>query len=231
MKLALMQPYIFPYIGYYQLAFDADTFVFYDDVNFINRGYINRNSILSAGKALRFTVPLIGASQNKLIKDIDCGTDVKKILKTISQSYAKAPYFNDVMPLVESVITSEERNLAKVASDSVKQVFDYLGIEKNYIDSSSLDYDRDLDKVEKIYDICRATGADTYVNAPGGRELYDSDEFEKQNIELWFIEKESDAYAQGNCPEFVDNLSMIDVLMWNDKASVVELLKQYRLAK
>ncbi|MDR6194877.1 WbqC family protein [Siphonobacter sp. SORGH_AS_0500] len=101
MTLAIMQPYLFPYIGYFQLLNAVDKFVIYDDVAFINRGWINRNSILNNGKAQLFTVPLKEASQNKLIHEISIDTDQKwrdKLLKTIQQNYKKAPHFAAVFP-------------------------------------------------------------------------------------------------------------------------------------
>src|SRR3954471_16575208 len=103
MSIAIMQPYFFPYIGYFQLVHTADVFVFYDDVNFINRGWINRNRILLNGKDWMFTIPCNDASQNKLIKDITVQADVKgmqKMLTTIQTAYKKAPYFADVYPII-----------------------------------------------------------------------------------------------------------------------------------
>ena len=105
MTLAIMQPYLFPYIGYWQLLNAVDTFVLYDDVNYINKGYINRNSILVDGKAQQFTLELINASQNKLINEIEIGNNSKKLLKTITQSYIKAPFFEDIITLIEEILT------------------------------------------------------------------------------------------------------------------------------
>lgn len=109
MTLAIMQPYLFPYIGYWQLINAVDTFVIYDDVNFIKQGYINRNSILSNGKSQQFTLELIGASSNKLIKEIEIGNNANKILKTIKQSYIKAPLFENVIILLEEILTNKEK--------------------------------------------------------------------------------------------------------------------------
>lgn len=227
MKAAIMQPYLFPYLGYYQLANSVDTFVFFDDVNFIKRGYINRNNILFNGESFRFTLPLISASQNKLIKDIDCCDNNDKLLRTIKQAYTNAPYYREVIALVESVICSEERNLAYIASKSIKVVFDYLGLSKDFIYSSDIDYNRDVSGEEKIIDICMQLSVNKYINPIGGVELYNKDNFLSKGLDLDFIEKESILYKQ-NSDEFIDNLSIIDVLMWNSKEEVIELLKKYR---
>lgn len=228
MKIAIMQPYIFPYIGYYQLVYSVDTFVFYDDVNFINRGYVNRNNILVNGEVKLFTVPLVKASQNKKILDINCQENVSKVIKTIHQSYSKAPYFNAVMPIVEKVLTSENRNLSYISVSSIKTVFEYLGIEKKFILSSSLTYDRSESAAGKLISICKLFNSDNYINSIGGVSLYNKDYFSLQGINLEFIKKENTIYTQ--CKnDFIDNLSMLDVMMWCSKEDVIKLLGQYRM--
>lgn len=228
MKIAVMQPYIFPYIGYYQLVYSVDTFVFYDDVNFINRGYVNRNNILVNGEVKLFTIPLIKASQNKKILDIYCQENVSKIIKTIHQSYSKAPYFNAVMPIVEKVLTSENRSLSYISSSSIKAVFEYLGIEREFILSSSLTYDRSEPAADKLISICKLFNSDSYINSIGGMSLYNKDYFSLQGINLEFIKKENTIYTQYES-DFVDNLSMLDVMMWCSKDNIIKLLGQYRI--
>ena len=112
MRCAVMQPYIFPYIGYFQLACSVDYFVFYDDVNFIKRGFINRNNILANGAPLRITFPVVGASQNKLISELEFSLETQKLESTIHQNYSKAPYYRSVMPLIESTLHYNNRNIA-----------------------------------------------------------------------------------------------------------------------
>lgn len=228
MSYAVMQPYLFPYLGYYQLVNSVNTFVFYDDVNFIKRGYINRNNILSNGKPLRFTVPVINASQNKLIKDLNFDDNIKKVLKTIAQSYKKAPYFKDVYPLVEIVLSSENRALEHLCGKSVTLVFEYLGIKKNFYYSSELEYNRDLAAADKLIEIGNKLEMIDYVNSPGGKALYTKEYFSSKNINLSFIEIEKYEYSQ-NAEEFIPHLSMIDVLMWNSPEQVKLLLKKYKL--
>ena len=83
MTVAIMQPYLFPYIGYWQLIHAVDTFVIFDDVNYIKKGYINRNNILVNGQKQTFTLELMSASQNKLINDIDIGNNIEKVMESI----------------------------------------------------------------------------------------------------------------------------------------------------
>lgn len=115
MKLAIMQPYFFPYIGYFQLIHAVDKFIILDDVNYINRGWINRNKIIINGEAKWFTLSLDKASQNKLIKEINISSkDVfhEKLLKTLKIFYGKAPYFNQVYDLLNKLFKIENYNLS-----------------------------------------------------------------------------------------------------------------------
>ena len=109
MNLAVMQPYLFPYIGYWQLIDAVDIFIIYDDVNFIKRGYINRNNILENKTSQLITLELIGASQNKRINEISIGNNVNKLLKTLKQNYLKAPFYKDVFPVLEEILNNEEK--------------------------------------------------------------------------------------------------------------------------
>lgn len=228
MTFAVMQPYLFPYLGYYQLVSAVDKFVFYDDVTFIKGGYINRNNILSNGKAQRFTVPVPGMSSNKLINELCFDKNTKKIIKSIEQNYKKAPYFEYVFPLIESVLNSEIRTLEHVCSKSITRVFEYLGIKKDFYLSSELEYNRKLNSAKKLIEIAKNLQETKYINSPGGIELYSKTHFMNHDIELLFIKMKELSYVQ-NQDDFVPNLSMIDVLMWNDKLKVKCMLSQYDL--
>lgn len=230
MILGLMQPYIFPYLGYYQLVNSVDRFVFYDDVTYIKGGYINRNLIKVNNKKQRFTVPLIGASSNVMICAVLCSDKLRKLLTTIEQAYCKAPYFNDIYPLIKETLLSEERRLSVVAAKSIELVFKYLEIEKELYFSSDLAYDRTLSATDKIIDICKIMNCNKYINSYGGINLYDQSYFKDNSICLNFIRKnEMHSYQNNTDSEFIDNLSMIDILMWNSKEQVCEMLLNYEL--
>ena len=211
-----MQPYLFSYIGYWQLINAVDTFVIFDDVNFIKKGYINRNSILVGGKSQQITLELIGASQNKLINEIKVGNNSQKLLKTIEMSYKKAPYFDNVFSIIEDILNQEESNLAKFIGYSLQKISNYLEIDTKFIYSSSIEEDNSLKAQNKILDICKKLDATDYINAIGGKELYDKDKFEKQNIKLNFLEPEIQKYMQLES-EFISYLSIIDIIMFNNK--------------
>lgn len=228
MIAAVMQPYLFPYLGYYQLAFAVDKFVLYDDVNFIKRGYINRNNILVDGKAQRFTIAVPGNSQNKTIKSLEFSGDTKKFLTTIKHAYCKAPCFDSVYRIIEEVIKDNDRSISNICYKSIRLVFEYLGIKKDLLLSSELDYNLDASAADRLIDITKRLGCSQYINSIGGTSLYEKRYFEKYGVTLNFISMYDISYPQ-NINGHVPNLSIIDVLMWNNKENVRSLLTKYEL--
>ncbi|RAI12644.1 MAG: hypothetical protein DKM23_03675 [Candidatus Melainabacteria bacterium] len=226
-----MQPYFFPYLGYYQMLSAVDKFVLLDDVNFIMRGYINRNSILLNGQAHKFSIPLEKPSQNKLINETKLNfltKDKENFLKTITMAYKKAPFFNDFYPVLENIVNNDENDLTKYLKYSFEKIKDYLQIDTEILLSSKIEKDNSLRAQDRIIEINKQLASTQYINAIGGQELYNKADFTKNNIQLNFIKMSNIEYKQFN-NEFVPNLSMIDVLMFNSKEKIKELLKQYEL--
>lgn len=226
-----MQPYFLPYIGYWQLLNVVDKYVIYDDVNYINRGWINRNRILLNSKDKMITLSLKEVSQNKLIKEIELLNNEKereKLLKTISQSYKKAPFYDEVYPLIEEILNFKEINLEKFLENSIKKIIEYLEIDTTILISSEIEKDNMLKGKNKILDICKNLGASEYYNAIGGQELYSYEEFNKEGIKLKFLKSGNIEYKQFK-NEFIPNLSIIDVMMFNSKEKIKEFLNNYTL--
>lgn len=231
MKIAIMQPYIYPYIGYFQLINSVDKFVILDDVNYINKGWINRNNILVNGKSNLFTIPLKEASQNKKISEILISDDVNwetKFLKTVLLSYKKAPFFGIVYPVIEEITNSSKTNISKFNLQAIERICQYLEINTKIVPSSSIYENDHLKAQDKIIDICIQENASIYVNPIGGIELYNKQDFINNELELFFIKSKNILYKQFN-NEFVAWLSIIDVLMFNSKEEVAGLLNQYEL--
>ncbi|MBS4768414.1 WbqC family protein [Turicimonas muris] len=231
MKLGVMQPYFFPYLPYWQLIKAVDLFVVYDDVTYIKNGYINRNSILVNGSPSIFTVPLSKASSFKKINEIERINDCKtssKLLKTVQMAYKKAPFFKDVFPLVEDFFLSTEPNIVYPLVRQIRNVSSYLNIQTPIILSSSLTKDDTLAGQEKIIDICKRLNASTYINAIGGRTLYEKEKFKDQGLELFFLKGNQHSYKQFK-NSFVPNLSILDILMFNSKEEVIRRLEDYEL--
>jgi hypothetical protein len=230
MRLAIMQPYVFPYIGYFQLINTVDKFVILDDVNYIMRGWINRNSILVNGNEHLFSVPVKKASQNNLIFECELGEYKWKIkfLKTLEFSYKKAPYYKDCINIISSILLNDEKNLSTWLTFQIKQICSYLNIKTLIVESSRLYSNQHLKAQTRIIDICSQEKATVYYNSIGGRELYNSMEFGKNNIELKFLKAVPVSYPQGNS-EFVPFLSIIDVMMFNSVNSIQEMLNKFEL--
>ena len=231
MKISIMQPYLFPYLGYWQMIASADKFVLFDDVNYIVRGWINRNNILMNGQAHLFTLPLNGASPNKLIRDLTLQNNVKdrnKLLRSLECSYRKAPMFQTVFPIIAGIVSNGEENLVAYLLFQFREIYRYLGIEDNMLLSSEIPQDPTLKAQNKIMGICKYLHADHYVNAIGGQSLYDRKYFEAEGIKLSFIKMNDISYRQYGGP-FVPFLSIIDVLMFNTVEETRKLLNEYTL--
>ena len=221
MKLAIMQPYFFPYIGYWQLINAVDTFVIYDDVNFIKGGWINRNRILVNKQECMLTLPLEKSSPNKLINKITLGGGLEKLIKTFSMAYKQAPHFGATMPLIEEILCNPATNLSLFLESSIRKICDYIGIQTKIVVSSGIEKNNSLRSQEKILDICIRLKANQYINAIGGQDLYDAATFNEHGIKLKFIQPLPLVYKQfGN--SFISSLSIIDVLMFNDRDAILE---------
>ena len=230
-KIAIMQPYFFPYLGYWQLINAVDEFVLLDDVNFIMRGYINRNNILLNKDKYLFSIPLNKPSQNKLIKDTDLNfsKDLKdKFIKTIQMAYKKAPYYGKFFPVLESIIYFETLDLTSYIENSIRKTLTYLNIEKTIKRSSLIKKNNELKAQYRIIEINKKLHSNIYINAIGGQELYDKSEFLSNNIDLKFIKMNNIEYKQFN-GEFIPNLSFIDVLMFNSPDEINKMLNLYEL--
>jgi hypothetical protein len=230
-RIAIMQPYIFPYIGYFQMIGAVNIFVFYDDVNFIKKGWINRNRILLNGADHLFTVPLEKASQNKLICETRISPDKKelsKILNTMEVAYSKAPFFEPVMGIVKSVLSKDYVYIHQLAHESISAFCDYLDIKTNLKSSVGAYNNIELKKGDRLIDICHQEGILDYVNAPGGMSLYTNEYFLERGINLSFIKSKPVEYKQF-ANSFVPWLSIIDVAMFNKPDTIKEFVNAYEL--
>ena len=236
MKTAgIWQPYLFPYIGYYQLIGAVDVFVVYDDVNFIKGGWINRNQILGAapGSKLMFTLPLSGASPNLRIGDIEVDARQlpmfhNKFTKTLRQLYRKAPHLEQVLALTDRCFGYEDLRLGHFLNHSLRVVCEYLSIHPEWIPSSAVFDNQDLRGQERLMDICRQLECSRYLNTIGGQEMYDKPGFAARGIDLQFVRPVISPYSQLAEP-FVPYLSILDVMMFNSPESIRPMLENYSL--
>jgi hypothetical protein len=222
-RVAVMQPYLFPYLGTFQLARHVDRYVFFDDVAFIKKGYIHRNAVLLDGQAHAFTAPVRQASQNRSIAEHDYVGDWQPLLALLRRAYAGAPQFDAVFSLVQRVLLHGPPNVARMNAHAMAAVFGYLGLPFDHGFASAHALPPELRASARVRAVCQAEGATTYVNPAGGRALYDAADFERDGLVLRFCSMQPLQYPQ-RARAFVPNLSMLDVLMHCPPAQVVELL-------
>ncbi len=232
MKLAIMQPYFLPYIGYFQLMNAVDEFVVYDNIQFTKKGWINRNRILVNGQDSFMTIPLKKDSDYLDVKDRLLAdkwqSDRLKMLNRIKESYRRAPQFGTVYPLVEKTLFFEKTNLFDFILNSLIFVKNYLGIQTSLVVSSTIDIDPHLKAEQRVIAICRARKADAYINPIGGVSLYAKDHFSQEGINLSFLKSDEITYTQFGS-SFAPWLSILDIMMFNTREIIAAMLDQYTL--
>ena len=232
MKIGIMQPYFFPYIGYFQLINAVDFFVIYDNIQYTKKGWINRNRYLMNGKHYLFSLPLKKDSDFLDIRDrylADSYTqERKKILARITHAYKSAPFFSQVIPIIESCLMYQENNLFKFIFYSIQQICKYLNIGTTLIISSSINANHQMKGQDRVISICKAMKASHYINTLGGITLYSKHDFNEQGIQLSFINSKDIMYQQFE-NDFIPNLSIIDVMMFNSRKNTDIMLDNYEL--
>jgi hypothetical protein len=232
MRLAIMQPYFLPYIGYFQLIAAVDRLVLLDDVNYINRGWIARNRIPLNGQPFWITLPLIGASQNRLVREIEIMPDdgwKARMLRNVQQAYVGAPFARQMVPFFGDLIAGASGNLSAFLYDSLHRVAKVIGLETDIVPTSSV-YPKDgLEGQDRILDICRRQAASLYVNLPGGKGLYDNEKFDAAGVTLRFLDPSLAELKVRNSLAEGPVLSILDLLMLNPPEAVLAAVRACRI--
>ena len=227
MRVAIMQPYFCPYLGYFKLISSVDKFVLYDNIQYTKKGWINRNRILVNGEPHRFTIPIKKDSSLIDIRDRELAEEslheIDAILKVISNTYRRAPNFGNVFPLIEALFLHSEKNLFRFIHHTIIELCSYMDIKTEVIISSSLKIDHSLSSSHKVLAICKHLNAKTYLNLPNGKQLYQLDKFKEEGIDLAFQSNNYLMYSQFS-EEFVPCLSIIDTIMFCDIKKVKDYL-------
>lgn len=230
MKLAVMQPYFFPYPGYFQLMAHADTWVVFDHCQFVNKGWVNRNRVLHPNpeKGWQYiTVPLSKRGRFDFIDDIeiDDSSDWRKSLTGKLVHYRRAPNYRKTMSVFESAIGTPNAVLSRFLTHSLRVLADHLGINTKIVVYSELDLgiDQVAHSGEWALKIAKAMGAEHYINPMGGQALFDPAQFREAGIGLSFMESIIRPYGQ-NGYDYVPNLSILDALMWCDEGTLQDIL-------
>lgn len=234
-KIAIMQPYAFPYIGYMNLINAVDEFVFYDDVNFIKKGWVNRNQIILMGRPYRFSIPLRRQSQNSFIKDTYVDNLCKfsdKFIKQLSASYKPSAYREPVLDYVREVFKTNDQSISLLGINSVLLFFKYIGLEVNFLCSSvSFASSRGMGREERLATITKLLNSTHYINPIGGASLYNKNKFASMGVNLKFLNPKLISYHHCNTPEpvFFPGLSVIDLMMNLSEEEIRRYLRSYEL--
>ncbi len=235
MKIALLQPYLFPYIGYISLVKHIESLILFDSIQFMKGGWINRNRILKPNEGWQyFTIPLAQHKMTTLIKDIRISNNIdwrNRIIRQIEHYKFKAPYYKETRMLVENVLSIDTDNIAKLNKYALKVTCDYIGI--NFQGKLLSEMNLEIDKVnapdEWALNVCKALKNVTeYWNPPGGMEFYDRLKYKQQGIELYFHKVNFTQYNQYRST-FESGLSIIDVMMFNSPEQIRVMLDSYEL--
>jgi hypothetical protein len=228
MKLAIMQPYFLPYIGYFQLIAAADIFVVYDNIKYTKKGWINRNRFLQNGKDVIFSLPLKKSSDSLNVVQRELAADFNrdKLLNIFEAAYRRAPYLESTRPLLEHIVRCEESNLFYYLHHSIVSICQHLNIDTDIRISSEINIDSNIKGQDKVIAISKALGASTYINSIGGIDLYSKTVFQDSGINLNFIKSQNFSYTQFG-ESFVPWLSIVDLMMFNPKDAVRHLIHNH----
>lgn len=234
MNISIMQPYLFPYIGYYQMIRCSDIFVVADDVQFIKKGWINRNRILLNGEPSMITMPLKSDSSflninERFFSNQPDSKGRRTFINKIENSYHKAPEFAVVFPLIEQIINFENNNVAEFLINSIEETCRYLDIKTEFRVESNFNFSPELNYQDTVIHLCKELKAKRYINSIGGIDLYSAKKFRENDIHLKFIKTRESLKYQQYYHKFVPNLSIIDVMMFNSPKEIQAMLTEYDL--
>lgn len=228
-----MQPYFLPYIGYWQLINASDKIIIYDDVKYTKKGWINRNSFLSRNKKIKkFSIYLNKSSDQSLINEKTISEEWNKervkILSNIYLTYKESISFKSKFKIIEEIFMHEDKNLFNFILNSIERIKEYLEIETEVLISSKIIDTQKLKKEKKIFALSRKIDEKEYLNFKNGEKMYSKKTFSENNLKLFFINKNFFKYNQ-NTKKFYDNLSIIDLIMRNNKKKIKEFLNCYEI--
>lgn len=215
-RLALMQPYFFPYSGYFSLIAAVDAFVVFDTAQYIRRGWCNRNRILQQGGGWTYiTVPVAKHDRDTPIRGVlvSENEDWRGVARNQLRVYRKAPHYGPVIELFDHVVAPRGLSIGALALRSVEAVCEYVGLPFPVrpfptVDAGAVEGPGDWGRVVALHE-----GYPVYLNAPGGREIYAADRYAAAGLTLGFVDPRLEPYPQGRLP-FEKGLSILDVLMF-----------------
>ena len=236
MKLGIMQPYFFPHMGYYSLIHHVDRWIFFDTVQYIRRGWINRNRILKPQEGWQYIqVPVRKHAREMPIKDVrvsDANDWRGRAFRQLEHYQKIAPYYEDVTEFLRDALENDLSSLAELNAHLIAKTFAYLALPFEYEMFSAMDLR--LGEVaapgDWALEISRELEASEYINPPGGREIFDKERFAAASIQLQFLTANPAEYSQRR-REFIPGLSILDVMMFNSRDEIHGMLNDFELSQ
>ena len=235
MKLGIMQPYFFPYIGYFSLIKHTDFWVVFDTPQFMRHGWVERNRILKPdGIEWQYVkAPLEKFGQKTAIKDLLIKNTTnweQKILAQLQHYKKKSPYYQNTLRILEEVFCTRYTSITDLNNKVLEIICKYLSIDFKYVVFSSMDLDTSMvsEPDEWALEISKSLKAEEYINPIGGLEFFDRSKYEKENIKIHFQRQNIKEYKQLK-GEFVPGLSILDVLMFNSPEEINIMLDDFEL--
>ena len=238
MRLAIMQPYFFPYLGYFSLMEATERWIVFDTPQYIRRGWVNRNRVLKRGEGdwKYIAIPIVKSPRTTPINEIsideskDWRSDILRNLDYYRDS--RAPHFRETTDFLNRTLDFGSDRLSVALTHWIRETCAYVGLHRRIDVFSELELR--IGPVthagEWALRICESLGASGYVNPPGGREIFDAQQFEASGIELRFLNPTLPPYDQRRA-EFIPGLSIIDALMWNSRPKVLAMIRDFELAR
>jgi len=232
--IGIMQPYFFPYLGYFSLVKHTDFWIVFDPVQYIRRGWMNRNRILAPEKPnggwQYISIPVKKAPRETLISDIFINNDIQwqdKLFRQLEHYRKKAPFFNTVNSLLKESFSTELSTITSLNVHLLSSVCEYLSIPFSYAVYSEMDFpDTPANQPgDWALNICKHLGVATYINPPGGKNIFPKEEWHANGINLKFLSSQLPYYSQRR-EESIMGLSIIDVMMFNSPDEISVMLDE-----
>jgi len=237
-RMAGMQPYFFPYLGYWQLIDAVDCFVLFDEAQYIKQGWVNRNRVLKQGGGWQYIqVPVARHPMEATIHEVriapeaDWKTALLNKLAHYKTYKAAAPYFDEIFALVEACLQGDrEQSIGALNCRIVRRICEALSIHTEIIVSSERAFDYTGVSEAGDWALAHALqlGASEIVNPVNGISLLNAGKLAANGVRLSALDPPTEVYAQGNAP-FEPALSIIDVLMFNGTEGTRHLLAKRTL--
>ncbi|MCO4875762.1 WbqC family protein [Paraburkholderia caribensis] len=237
MRLGIMQPYFFPYLGHFALIASVDEWIVFDVTQYTPKTWMNRNRVLHPKEGWQYvSVPLSTSSTSIRTHEarvVSLADTEKNLLGKLTTFRRHAPFYNEVTGLVRAAFGgTADDSLCALNTSALRAVCDYLGLpfKARICSELKLEFPGEMSAGDWAPFICEALGATSYVNPAGGRELFDPARFSRSGIELLFAEFGELRYDPAPY-KYEPHLSILDVLLWNPRERITQALREQTTLK